>query len=436
MMWLLIGGLAVAGDAPEVAVVGVHLSGLGGSGAAEEKAAEQATLALAAALEREKLEAILPADVAARLAGKERLALEDFALGPGRELMQEARILYDRAQPKDAIPLAEEAVAAFQASLAFTDSPRELQDALLLLGLCWLADSDPADSTADTTQADEAFRRAAVVDPARALENASYSPEVRQRFDRIRAQVAGQPAGTLTVQTTAEASVWIDGRSLGPAPLQEHRLVPGPHTIVVRGADGAVAMKTVTVLPGQNPPLDLPLERRNLGAGAPTNSGRSRQIRSLYQGLGRYSGSDLVLIAGVVDSRAMLQLYDPQSSTFSRTIIVDVQGAGTAGALETLTSQIPLLASYASTDGGIKPDKVSPQVLPLYPGTNDLLAGMLLDPAPPPTTTGPDPDKKGVPWYLWAGIGAVVAGGGGVAAAVLLNEPEEGPAGTITVILP
>lgn len=426
MLWLLI-GLCQAAEAPEVAIVGVHISGLG---IGSDQASTAATESLAAALRQEELGVAPPAEVAAQLAGKERLALEDFALGPGRELMQEARILYDRAQPQDAIPLAEEAVAAFQASLAFTDTPRELQDALLLLALCHLADGDPA-------RADEAFRRAAVVDPGRALENASYAPEVRQRFDQIRVQVAGQPSGTLSVQTTAAAAVWIDGRRVGEAPVQDHRLVPGPHAVVVRGADGAVASRQVTVSPGANPPVDLPLERRNLGAGAASNSGRSRQIRALYQGVGRYSESDLVLIAGVVDNRAMLQLYDPQSATFSRTIIVDVQGSGPQAGVDTLVEQIPLLATYASEDGGIRPDKVSPQILPLYPGTNDLLAGMLLDPAPPPAVV--EPGRRGLPWYAWAGIGVAVAGGGGVAAAVLLSDDGEGdtgPAGTITVNLP
>ena len=427
MSWLLLVGLCQAGDAPEVAIVGVHINGIG---IGADLSTDAATEALAAALRAEDLGVLTPDQVAAQLAGKERLALEDFALGPGRELMQEARILYDRAQPQDAIPLAEEAVAAFQASLAFTDTPRELQDALLLLALCQLANGDP-------TQADEAFRRAAVVDPGRALENASYAPEVRQRFDQIRVQVAGQPSGTISVQTTASAAVWIDGRRVGEAPVQDYRLVPGPHAVVVRGIDGAVATRQVTVVPGANPPVDLPLERRNLGAGAATNSGRSRQMRALYQGVGRYSGSDLVLIAGVVDRRAMLQLYDPQSSTFSRTIIVDVQGSTPQAGIDTLIEQIPILAAYASEDGGIRPDKVSPQVLPLYPGTNDLLAGMLLDPAPPPVV---DPgDKRGLPWYAWAGIGVAVAGGGGVAAAVLLSGEDEGPtgpAGTITVNLP
>ena len=113
------------------------------------------------------------------------------------------------------------------------------------------------------------------------------------------------------------------------------------------------------------------------------------------------------------------------------------QGSTPQAGIDTLIEQIPILAAYASEDGGIRPDKVSPQVLPLYPGTNDLLAGMLLDPAPPPVV---DPgDKRGLPWYAWAGIGVAVAGGGGVAAAVLLSGEDEGPtgpAGTITVNLP
>jgi hypothetical protein len=47
---------------------------------------------------------------------------------------------------------------------------------------------------------------------------------------------------------------------------------------------------------------------------------------------------------------------------------------------------------------------------------------MLYD--PPKAVTVAADDRKGAPWYLWAGVGALVAGGGAATAVVLLNQPD------------
>lgn len=406
----LLGMLSLAWAAPEVAVVGVHVAGLQAADA--EKAAD----ALGAALEASKVEVSTPADVSEALKGKEQLVLEDYSLVPGRELVQEARILYDRAQPADAIPVLQEGVAALERALGVAGSPRDLQDALLLLALCHLANGEES-------AARETFAQAAVLDPSRELENASYSPEARQLFDTARKGLATQAPGRLWVMSSADATVLVDGREIGSSPIQDFALVPGHHVVVARGPHGSSVARNVTVETGKTTRVDAMLERRNLGVGDQQPTGRSRQIKSLYQSLGRYSGSDLVLVAGVTDGTAMLQLYDPQAGNFSKIVKLKVDG----DPVETMVGLVPSLVDYIDPSGNIKAEKVSPLVVSLDVGTNDLLAGLLLDPVHP-EPEGPGPTvAKPVPWYVWAGVGAVVVGGGAAGLAVALTPEEAAP---------
>ncbi|MFN7142908.1 MAG: hypothetical protein ACK4YP_03970, partial [Myxococcota bacterium] len=137
-----------------------------------------------------------------------------------------------------------------------------------------------------------------------------------------------------------------------------------------------------------------------------------------------------VLLAGVTgNGQVALQIYAPASGNFSRALTADA-GDDALGALVDL---VPAAVAYLQENGDIKSDRVSPQVVPLDVASNDVLAEMIFEPRAPraavaeavPTT------KKGVPWYVWAGIGAVAAGGGATAA-VLLSQDTAGDAGTIT----
>jgi hypothetical protein len=66
--------------------------------------------------------------------------------------------------------------------------------------------------------------------------------------------------------------------------------------------------------------------------------------------------------------------------------------------------------------------------LPLDIGANTVLSGLLVDP-PPINESAPNTtvvDKKGVPWWVWAGTGALVAGAGAGVAVVALSSPDNG----------
>ncbi|HND34818.1 MAG TPA: hypothetical protein PLA94_32665, partial [Myxococcota bacterium] len=214
MSILLLASMALA--APEVVLVGIHIPGLVGNEAvrAEDRLEE--------ALKAASLQPISAEALAPTLAGKEGLLIEDYALGPGKQLVQEARILYDRAQPGEAIPPLTEGIEMLSQALQFAGSGRELQDALLLLALCHLANGEE-------DAAKDAFSRAATLDPLRTLENASYSPEARSLFEEAKGRVSAQTTGRLWVMASADAAIYLDGRQIGSSPVQDFPVAPGEH---------------------------------------------------------------------------------------------------------------------------------------------------------------------------------------------------------------
>ncbi|HNC99579.1 MAG TPA: PEGA domain-containing protein, partial [Myxococcota bacterium] len=278
MSILLLASMALA--APEVVLVGIHIPGLVGNEAvrAEDRLEE--------ALKAASLQPISAEALAPTLAGKEGLLIEDYALGPGKQLVQEARILYDRAQPGEAIPPLTEGIEMLSQALQFAGSGRELQDALLLLALCHLANGEE-------DAAKDAFSRAATLDPLRTLENASYSPEARSLFEEAKGRVSAQTTGRLWVMASADAAIYLDGRQIGSSPVQDFPVAPGEHTVVARGPKGSTFRDDVRVEASKTTRVEAALERRNLGQAQESPTGRSLQTRYLYQALGRYSEAEL-----------------------------------------------------------------------------------------------------------------------------------------------
>ncbi len=414
---LLVAGVAWAG-APELVVVGVHAPGLTGD------RAEEAALRLAEGLDATgKVDALTPDEVRARIAGRESLILDSFALGPGRDALREGKVLYDRAQPDQAIPVLEQAARQLAGGLAATADVRDLHDALTLLGLAHagLGNEDAARA---------AFRRSVTLDPTRQLDPVNYPPQIVALYSQVREAAAAEPPAVLNVTAPAGADVWVDGRPAagGAASLE---LVPGEHHVLIRGEGGASWFDTVTLGPSERKQLSPSLQARALARTATDGAGRSRQTRDLYRSVGQYTDRDPVLLAGVTgNGQVALQIYAPASGNFSRALTAEADGDPVAA----LVDLLPAAVGFLSENGDIKSDRVSPQVVALDVSANDVLSGMILAPRAATASAAPAPvAKKGAPWYVWAGIGAVVAGGGATAAVLLSQEPEEtGDAGTIT----
>ncbi len=416
--WLL-AGVAWAG-VPELVVVGAHVPGLAG------ESADKAAVRLAEAFDATgKVDALAPDEVRVRIAGREALILDALALGPGRDALREGKILYDRAQPDQAIPVLERAAGLLAAGLATSTDVRDLHDALTLLGLAHAGLGNEA-------AAREAFRRSVALNPSRQLDAVNYPPQIVALHTEVRTGATAEPPATLAVSAPANASMWIDGRQTPPG---EVTMVPGEHHVLVRGPDGATAFETLTLAAGERRELAPPLTPRAIGRAAGDASGRSRQTRDLYRSVGQYTDRDPILVVGTVTdasgaaSQVALQFYAPASGNFSRALTADAGNDPVAALLDL----VPAAVAFLSESGDIKSDRVSPQVLALDLGGNTVLDGLLFEPAGPTTATPVARTKrKGAPWYLWAGLGAVAAGGGATAAVLLANGGAGGDNGTIT----
>ncbi len=418
MMWLTL--IAATLAAPEVAVVGVHLSTLG---EAESAAAAER---IAAALEGNgKVRAVAPDDVALRIAGRQDLVLNQYALGPGRERLTEGQFLYDRAETDAALPVLAEAVASLRAGLAVSPDPRSLQDALVLTGLCELA-------SGNESRARTALTSSLVLDPDWQLDPVRYPPSVLSLYDDVRAEVTGRRPARLTVTTSATepATIFVDGRLIGPAPQSDISLPPGEHEVLLRGESGDNARSRITLDSGEVRQTQLDPGPPTLGDAGADDSSRSRHTREIYQALGAYLDEATVLLAGVsADGKVMLQLYSPRAGTFSKPLTAD---AG-EDPVETLVDLAAGLSGYLEPNGTIASNRVSAQVVALDVNHNPTLLHLLFA----------TPEEEFVeasrrpPWWLWAGIGGVAVAAGGVTAVLLSPDPEPATTtGTIEIAIP
>lgn len=416
MLLPLLASLALAGDEPDVLVVGAHIPGLVG------EAATEAALTLEKALDdRAPVDALGPADVSKLIRGREAIILETFAVGPGRERLKEARLLYDRAQVEEAQPVAEEAVSLLQKGMAVSTSTHDLADAWVLVGMIRVA-------LGDEKAALSAFRRSATLDVERELDAVNHPPRIIELYDSARADLGRKEPARVTVQTSVGATVYLDGKDLGAAPVAEIEVTPGEHYLLVRADGGATAFETLNVTAGEARPVDVALQAQGLGVAADDNPGRSRQVRDLYRAFGNYDDGVAVLVAGQVSrTQVGVQLYSPRTGNFSRVLTAD-SGDDPVGAI---TDLLPTVGTYLTENGDVRADRVGAQVLPLDIGTNAVLARLLYDPPSPDEGGTTTIVRKGVPWWVWAGTGAVVAGAGATVAVVVLNqEPSAEPPAT------
>lgn len=414
---LLAAGPALAAKLPEVAVAGVHVEGLD---AAEGEAASARFGEILTATG--VLAYVEPQRVSARLKGREDLVLAEMALDEGRTRLEEGRVLYERAQPDGAIPLLEQATRELEAGIQASGRTRELIDAWLLLGLSHTGMGDEAAARA-------AFREVVVLDPARELDPISYPPTVIEWFSGVRAEVLGLRGGAVEIELAGdytEVEVFVDGLSRGTGPVTVEDLPPGGHHIFVVADGGRRAYQAVEVLPGQPQRATLTLQSAIIASPAPDAEGRAAQVERLYRALGEHASTQLLLIAGQVDEdEVALQLYSPRTGNFSRALSSRFEG----DPVEAMALLMPAMASFVTEAGDIKPEAVSPRVTPLDVSANAVLTQVLLDPNEELQVQYIE--QGGGRWWLWAGLGAVVAGGGATTAALLLaGEPE--PEGTIS----
>jgi tetratricopeptide (TPR) repeat protein len=418
---LLIAGSIHAGSLPEVALVGLHVEGVGSDQAL------QAIAAIERSLEDSGKVTVLPPDeVARRIDGREQIIVSDAFLGPARALLDEGRVLYERASPDQAIPVLEEAVQAFNATMAYTTENRSLIEALLLLGFAHMVMGDE-----DTAR--RAFGRVVLMDPGRVLDEVNYAPRIVNFYGQVRAEVLAAGFGSIEVLTPLPgAEVYVDGRRVGVTPMVAEDLPVGRHFLAVIGSDGYRSFGVVEIQPDHRGTARVGLDDRDLARPDDSDRGRARQTEQLYRSLGQYLETDAILLAGIDETGELgLQLYACHTGAFSKVLHTSPGSAP----YEAAADLAPAMAGYLTPSGDLRSDRISPSVLALDVSSNDLLAELLLNPEPKWEVVEVGGGKTR--WYLWAGAGVLAAGGATATTLALTAGAEDrGNQGTIVVEIP
>ncbi len=408
-----------AASLPEIAVVGLHFSGQD-----EEQARKTAAALVDTLAESGKLAPLSPDGVAARIRGREELILNEAFLGPGKELLNKARVLYDRALPDQAIPLLDRAVSSLESSMPSTTDSRILMDTLILKALCHQA-------MGETDLAKESFGMVVTMDPALQLNPINYSPSIIDLFLQVHSEVMGRGLGAIEITTaTPGATVFLDGRRVGESPTTVTGLPAGPHFCLVFNEDGYRSHGTIDVEPGARTTFKAELTERIVTEPADSVRGRSQQTRDLYTSLGEHVQADLVLLGGAVeDGQLGLQLYATRTNTFSKSMTTVIEGDPLAIAQDLM----PVLVNFTTSTGDIRSDRVSAKVLPLYADSNPVLAELLLNQNKSGLLVADE--NNGSRWYLWTGA-ALVAAIGATAATLALTSEAPVNSGTIIFNMP
>ena len=235
---------AEAKDQPQVAVVGLHDDALDD---AEQRAAVRQ---LAAALEDGKRFRVLaPDDVARVISGREELILAEAYLSPGRRLLDDGRTLHDQAQPEEAIPVLEQAVESLNDAMSAADASRDLWEALLYLGACH-------EEIGRSDDAARSWSEAVALSPERQPDAARIPPNIVRSYLAAR-ESAQKKTGGMTIKAPGQATISVNGRNLGPAPVKLESAPAGTIHIRARAPSGGTAYKKVQIVPGASGTVEL-----------------------------------------------------------------------------------------------------------------------------------------------------------------------------------
>jgi hypothetical protein len=446
---------ALAAEAPDLAFVGVHQGEL--TAADQEALAAEVVVGVA---DSGKARALVPAQVAGTIKGREKLVIDDGLAGPARQKLASGIELYNQAQWEAATALLSEAVDQLELTFPGRIDVEDLWTAWVYLGTARLQ------SGADGV--DEAMAAAATLASYRRPDEALFPPDAVAAYDAAVEWLKLHPT-TLTIKGSSEGEAFIDGQSAGPVPVVVDGLGPGTHYVVVRGPDGRSGFAAVTLEPGSvatpepepepevapegeaegepegetatpiapepAPPraetVTVQVGEPSLGRPAASRLRREEQIGALYRALGtRAAGVELVLLGGDADEVLQLQLYDVARDEFSRALEVPYEGKVS----EEVVASLPLLMNLVDREGQLT--ATAPRAVGFEVGTNAALASLLLDPPEPmpiEDRSGGGKKRSVVPWIVAAGVVALAAGGGAAYAISQQGGSEPtGPTGTDT----
>jgi hypothetical protein len=193
--------------------------------------------------------------------------------------------------------------------------------------------------------------------------------------------VQPERVAAINLRSRPPATVYLDGRNAGTTPLEIRELTAGEHRIVLEAAHHFRRDFRVTLSAGPPTPFDVELDPdlSQLLAKVSLAEPTKREVTAQVGALAAEHGVDLVVLAEPRSAGLALERLDP------------------AGAKGGAAARV-VIASRSATDV----DRGLAQLI------HGLEGG---EPAPPIAAQGP-----GLPWWLWAGVGAgVVLAGVGTA---------------------
>jgi tetratricopeptide (TPR) repeat protein len=421
-LWLLAGpAWSIHPDRVEVGVAGVHLPG------ASDAEVEAFTERLADALEATKrFNVVRPDEMARRLQGRQELVLSDFALARSKEWLEEGRVLSGRFLFDQSIPMLQRATQGLSEAVALTGEVGLLADAWLELGL-----AHAGNGQSDSAMA--SFEEVAILQPDRLLNPVDHAPKNAALYQEARERVVGRPPAGLRVEAIGEGTfqVELDGKDMGPAPIYVPALPAGRHYVRLLGEGTLRNHGSLVLREGEERLIQVEPQKGTLGNTAESPAGRARQVRALYIALGRYAEIPLLLVAGEsTDGVLVLFLHGVESGQFSQAM--SLQGTGDPAAMLPL---LPALDGMLNEASGLRMDRVSSDVPPLDVNANPVLTTLLLEPVSIETVLLPGQNTGAPRWVIWAGAGALAAGGV-AAVGVALNAGEKEPEGGTVVLGP
>ncbi len=411
-------------DAPRVAVVGLHQASLDAEG--QRRAVE----ALSAAVEADgKFDALLPEQVAAALAGREQVVLEEGLLASARQSLANGRTAFNQASWDEAASYLGNAVRDTENALPGANAVLDLWDAHLYLGTARLLQDTP-----DEAAARAAFVNAIALAPERPANPAQFPPDIVESFEALRKELPAE-AVTLGIAADGEGTAWLDGKEVGSLPVSVPGVLPGVHYVVVRGegTQGTARIEVPRPAEGverETPQVRVELSTPTLAGAASSPVGRSNQTTALYTSLGkRTNGVDYVLLGGVDGELLHLQLLHVPTGTFSKAMEVPFTDAADDEAV----AAVPLLLRFVGASGTFSTTSASAP--PLAVGSNLALTLLLTQPPEPQPLTGPVVEERRSRTGLVLGVVGALLVGGGVGTVYAVTRPEETlpTTGTVTV---
>lgn len=174
-------------------------------------------------------------------------------------------------------------------------------------------------------EGDDMLNKAVHYDPERTLDAADYPPIFIRVFDRARFNVLRRPRARIEVKAKPGATVLLDGRNMGKAPIVLEDALPGRHWIRIEQPGEAVQVRAIRARGKKTLVVDFkgaasdPQPQANragvLGA-VSANAVAATHIKQIAKA-GKKAGADYVLVGGIYKTDTAYQI---------RSAYVDVRG--------------------------------------------------------------------------------------------------------------